>query len=44
MANESPFMNKELRKAVMLRSTLRNGFYQNKTIAAKVAYKKQRNI
>ena len=43
-ANGSPFMNKELRKAVMLRSRLRNIFNKNKTDSAKAAYKKQRNI
>ena len=43
-ANDSPFMNKELRKAVMLRSRLRNIFNKNKTDSAKAAYKKQRNI
>ena len=43
-ANEGPFMNKELRKAVMLRSKLRNWFNMNKSDSAKVAYKKQRNI
>ena len=43
-ANDSPFMNKELRKAVMLRSKLRNKFNKHKTDSAKVAYKKQRNI
>ena len=43
-ANDSPFMNKELRKAVMLRSRLRNIFNKNKTDSAKAAYKKHRNI
>ena len=43
-ANEGLFMDKELRKTAMLRSKLRNSFNQNKTDAAQVAYKKQRNI
>ena len=43
-ANDGPFMNKELRKAVMLRSKLRNRFNRVKTDSAKAAYKKQRNI
>ena len=43
-ANESPFMTKELRKAVMLRSKLRNIFNKNKTDANNASYKKQRNV
>ena len=43
-ANDSPFMTKELRKAVMLRSRLRNRFNRFKTATAEVAYKRQRNI
>ena len=43
-ANDCPFMNKELRKTVMLRSKLRNRFKKHETESAKVAYKKQRNI
>ena len=42
-ANDGPFMNKELRKAVMVRSKLRNNFNRNKTDSAEVAYKMQRN-
>ena len=43
-ANEGPFMNKEIRKAIMLRSHLLNIFNKEKTISARVAYKVQRNI
>ena len=43
-ANDSPFMTKELRNAVMLRSRLRNRFNRFKTATAEVAYKRQRNI
>ena len=39
-ANESPFMNKGLRKAVMLRSKLKNKFYHNKNKTTKRAFKK----
>ena len=40
-ANNSPFMNKELSKAIMVRSRLRNKSIKLKT---QVAYKKQRNF
>ena len=43
-ANESPFMTKELRKAVMLRSRLRNKLNGDNTLSAKLTYKKQRNL
>ena len=43
-ANESPFMTKELRKAVMLRSRLRNKLNRANTLSAKLTYKKQRNL
>ena len=43
-ANESPFINKEIRQAIMLRSHLLNIFNKEKTDSARVAYKKQRNI
>ena len=42
-ANDSPFMNRELRKAMMLRSKLRNSYNKNKTSHAYLAYKNQRN-
>ena len=41
-ANNSPFMNKELSKAIMVRSRLRNKSLKLKTQEAMVAYKKQR--
>ena len=43
-ANEGPFMNKELRKAVMLRSKFRNIFNRSKSESDKIAYKTQRNL
>ena len=42
-ANDSPFMNKELRKQVMLRSRLKNKCNKEKTESSRVAYKAQRN-
>ena len=42
-ANDSPFMNSELRKTMMLRSKLRNSYHKNKTLHAHLAYKRQRN-
>ena len=42
-ANQGPFMNKALQKAVMTRSRLRNKFLKNKTQSNESAYKKQRN-
>ena len=42
-ANESPFINKELRKSIMLRSKLKNNFNNKRTETAKIAFKKQRN-
>ena len=41
--NQAPFMNKELSKAFMIRSRLRNCYLKNKTINNQIAYKKQRN-
>ena len=43
-ANHGPFVTKELRKACMLRSRLRNKFTKTKTKSDELAYKKQRNI
>ena len=43
-ANQGPFMTKELRKAVMTRSKLRNKFNKSNTKSAECAYKKQRNL
>ena len=42
-ANNSPFMNKELCKAIMVRSRLCNKFLKSKTEDSKMAYNKQRN-
>ena len=42
-ANNSPFMNKTLSKAVMTRSRLRNKFTKNPTLENKVNYTKFRN-
>ena len=42
-ANNSPFMNKSLHKAVMTRSRLRNKFLKNPSIANKMNYTKYRN-
>ena len=42
-ANDSPFINKELRKEHMLRAKLRNKFYKEKSAVSFLAYKKQRN-
>ena len=42
-ANHSRFVNKELNKALMLRSRLRSEYIKDKTRAARIAYKKQRN-
>ena len=42
-ANQSPFMNNKLNKAIMNRSRLRNRFLKNKTEENKKAYNRQRN-
>ena len=41
--NHQPFMNKELSKAIMNRSRLRNAFLKNKTESSRNYYVKQRN-
>ena len=43
-ANHSRFINKEFNKAIMQRSMLRNAYLKDKTRAARIAYKKQRNV
>ena len=43
-ANHSRFINKEFNKAIMERSMLRNAYLKDKTRAARIAYKKQRNL
>ena len=42
--NHSPFMNKNLSKAIMLRTKLRNIFLKNRTEENKGRYTKQRNL
>ena len=42
-ANNSPFMNNELSKAIMIRSRLRNKYLKLNTVESRDAYKKQRN-
>ena len=43
-ANHGAFMTKELRKAIMTRSKLKNIYNRNKTVDAKSDYNKQRNF
>ena len=43
-ANHSKFVSKELSKAIMLRSKLRNQFLKTKTQESKLKYNKQRNL
>ena len=43
-ANHSKFVNKELSKAMMLRTKLRNKFLKQKTTETRSGYNKQRNI
>ena len=42
-ANKTPFMTRELAKAIMNRSRLRNKFLKNPILVNKLNYKKQRN-
>ena len=42
-ANEAPFMTKELHKAIMKRSKLRNKYLKNKNAINRNNYKVQRN-
>ena len=42
-ANNAPFMNKALSKAIMIRSRLRNKFLRNPVKTNKMKYNKQRN-
>ena len=41
--NHVPFITKDLSKAIMKRSKLRNNYLKNKTDANRMLYKKQRN-
>ena len=43
-ANEAPFMNKEYKRAIMVRSKLRNDYNKKPDNQKFTAYKKQRNI
>ena len=43
-ANNSPFMTKDLRKAIMLRTKLRNKFNKERTASSSLNYKRQRNV
>ena len=43
-ANHSRFVSKELNKAIMQRSRLRNAYLKGKTKAVRIAYKKKRNV
>ena len=43
-SNNAPFMDKELCKAIMTRSRLRNRYLKLKTNESREAYKKQRNF
>ena len=43
-ANDSPFMTKQLRKAIMLRSNFKTKFDKYKTTEYHLAYKRQRNV
>ena len=43
-ANHATFMTKEVRKAIMMRSKLRNKFLQDKNEQSRNDYRKQRNL
>ena len=43
-ANNSPFMNRNISKAIVVRSRLRNKFLRNKTQENRIAYNQQRNF
>ena len=43
-ANHSKFVTKEVSKAIMLRTKLRNKFLKKKTLESRAKYNKQRNI
>ena len=42
-ANQREFVDKEIHKAIMIRSRLRNKFLKEKTAFSREAYNKQRN-
>ena len=43
LGNHSPFMNRELSKAIITRTRLRNKFFKEKTVENRKNYNKQRN-
>ena len=43
-ANESPFMTKDLHKAIMKRSKLRNDFLKSRNLSDRKYYTSQRNL
>ena len=43
IGNGTPFMNKELRKAIYTRSRFRNRYFKNPTKENETSYKRQRN-
>ena len=43
-ANHSKFVTKEVNKAIVLRTKLRNKFLKKKTLESRAKYNKQRNI
>ena len=43
-ANHASFMTKEIRKAIMIRSKLRNKFLKNNNKQSRNDYRKQRNL
>ena len=43
-ANHSKFVTKDVSKAIMLRTKLRNQFLKKRTLEARIKYNKQRNI
>ena len=43
-ANEAPFMAKDLHKAIMKRSKLRNKFLKSRTLSDRKNYTSQRNL
>ena len=43
-ANEAPFMNRTIKKAIMKRSRIRNKFLKNPADENNLNYKRQRNL
>ena len=42
-ANHKPYVSKEMRKAIMLRSQLQNKLFKHGTVDYQIAFKRQRN-